>query len=263
MRLNKYISTHSSLSRREADEAIKDGKVAIKNVTVRDFIDVDEDTNVYLNGNLLKPKGENLLTVLIYHKPKGELVTKRDDRERRTIYKSIPNRFKSFKPIGRLDMASTGLLLLTDNNKMLNAFMHGTLERTYILKLSGKISEACKKAMDEGIHIVGKKGAHEKTKMDEITIKPFKKYYILKEGNYSKIKVTLEEGQNRELRRFFGHFDLDVMDLHRVSFGDINLDNLKEGKNRFATRKEYDYIKGVIRKSEGKKEKSDKKKYYR
>lgn len=91
-------------SRREADELIKSGKVSVNGRVVMDFKDVGDDDKVRVNGRLIKPKSS--FSVIVYNKPKGELVSKHDDRGRRTIYDSLPSGFKGFVPVGRLDFAS-------------------------------------------------------------------------------------------------------------------------------------------------------------
>jgi len=112
-RLNKFISHNTNYSRREADELIKAGKVSIAGRVVSDLAtSVDEDDKVRINGRLIKLKKE--FTVIVYHKQKGELVSKKDDRGRKTIYDTLDKKFAKFVSVGRLDYASEGLLLLTD-----------------------------------------------------------------------------------------------------------------------------------------------------
>ncbi len=259
MRLNKYISHNTKYSRREADKLIEEGRVQVNGKQVKDFsYRVGPDDKVVLNGRLIKPKSLHEMTVIVYHKPKGELVTKKDPRGRKTIYDSLPKRFSHFIPVGRLDYASEGLLLLTDSPGAADILMRSNLERVYNLKIRGSITGAMEKAMREGLKIRGKKGAHEKSKIEEMEFAPFYAYQILKnEPNYSKIRVAIGEGKNRELRRFFAHFDREVLDLHRVSFGGISLNNLPKGKTRFLTQREYDDLHAFIKASEraGKEEK--------
>ncbi len=122
MRLNKFISHNSAYSRREAETLIKNGAVKVGNKTVKEpFYEVKDNDRVYINGKPLKKK--RTFTVIVYNKPKGELVTKKDDRGRRTIYHTLPQKFRHFIPIGRLDFATEGLLLLTDSPKVAKALM--------------------------------------------------------------------------------------------------------------------------------------------
>ncbi|WP_457592443.1 pseudouridine synthase [Hydrogenimonas sp.] len=257
MRLNKFISHNTKYSRREADRLIEEGKVQVNGKQVTDFsYQVARNDKVVLNGRVVRPKSMHEMTVIVYHKPKGELVTKKDPMGRKTIYDSIPKRFAHFVPVGRLDFASEGLLLLTDSPRAADILMRSGLERVYNLKIRGSITAAMEKAMQSGIRIKGKKGAHEKSRIDEIEFAPFFAYQIVKnEPNYSKIRVAIGEGKNRELRRFFAHFDREVLDLHRVSFGGISLNNLPKGKTRFLTQREYDDLHAFIKAQQ--EEKSD------
>ena len=249
IRLNKFISHNTKYSRREADRLIAEGQVEVNGKKVTDLATkVSRDDKVKVKGRLVKPRPLHEMTVIVYHKPKGELVTKKDPRGRKTIYDSLPKKFTHFVPVGRLDFASEGLLLLTDNPKVADMLMRSDLERVYNLKIRGSITPAMEKAMQEGIKIKGKKGAHEKSEIEEMEFAPFYAYQILKnEPNYSKIRVAITEGKNRELRRFFGHFDREVVDLHRVSYGGISLNNLPKGKTRYLTQREYDDLHRFIK----------------
>ena len=238
-RLNKYLSHNTKYSRREADELIKNGHVKIKGKVVTDLSTrVQKGDKVYLKGRFVHPKNE--FTVLVYNKQKGELVTKKDDRGRKTIYDSLSRRYHHFIPIGRLDYASEGLVLLTDAPDVATALMTSNLERVYYLKIKGSVTEAMEEAMKRGLHAdVATKGAHPKSEIVSMDFAPFLWYKIQKEsGGYTKLKVAINEGKNRELRRFFGYFDADVMDLKRVEFGGISLD-IPPGKSRFLTKTEY------------------------
>lgn len=251
MRLNKYLSHNTKYSRREADELIKNGHVKIRGKVVTDLSTrVQKGDKVYLKGRFVHPRNE--FTVLVYNKQKGELVTKKDDRGRKTIYDNLSKRYHHFIPIGRLDYASEGLVLLTDDPKVATALMTSNLERVYYLKIKGSITEAMEEAMKHGLHAdVATKGAHAKTDIVSMDFAPFLWYKIQKEsGGYTKLKVAISEGKNRELRRFFGYFDADVMDLKRVEFGGISLD-IPAGKSRFLTKTEYHslhtYLQGLTK----------------
>ena len=239
IRLNKYLSHNTRYSRREADELIKNGHVKIKGKVVEDLsTKVQKGDKVYLKGRFVHPKNE--FTVLVYNKKKGELVTKKDDRGRKTIYDNLSKRYHHFIPIGRLDFASEGLVLLTDAPDIATTLMTSNLERVYFLKIKGSVTETIQEAMKKGLHAdVATKGAHAKTDIVSMDFAPFLWYKIQKEsGGYTKLKVAINEGKNRELRRFFGYFDADVMDLKRVEFGGISLD-IAPGKSRFLTKTEY------------------------
>jgi 23S rRNA pseudouridine2605 synthase len=99
-------------------------------------------------------------------------------------------------------------------------------------------------AMREGLVLDdARAGAHEKSKIYSMEFAPFAHFEIRAEGkNFSKLRVTIREGKNRELRRFFAHFEAKVLDLKRVSFGGIDLNNLPTNKTRYFTRREYDDV---------------------
>lgn len=248
MRINKFISHNTNYSRREADELLKAGKVSINGRVVSDLsTEVKDSDKVRIGSRLIKLKKE--FSMIVYNKQKGELVTKRDDRGRKTIYDSLPRGFSKFISIGRLDYASEGLLLLTDAPAIAQALTTSDIEREYYLKVKGEVTQQVITAMQEGFYAKdATKGAHAKTKQISMEFKPFLAYKIISQsGGYTRLKVIINEGQNRELRRFFGYFDLEVMDLKRVSFGRVSLDQLGSGKWRYFTNSEYDDLRDFLK----------------
>jgi 23S rRNA pseudouridine2605 synthase len=241
MRLNKYIAHHSSYSRREADKAIQDGYVRVDGeIQDNPATQVDEkEVIVYVSGKQVTPRDK--YTVIVYNKPKGELVTKSDPKGRRTIYDGLESKYKHFIPVGRLDYATEGVLLLTDASKIATALMNSNLERIYKVKIKGEITPEMEAAMLNGMTIDdATAGGHSHSKITSMTFAPFIGYKIQKnEHNYSVLKIAISEGQNREIRRFFAHFGTDVADLKRISFAEVELNNLPTGKTRFLTRSEY------------------------
>jgi len=244
-RLNKFISHNSRFSRREADELIKAGKVSIDGKVIGDLATkVNDKTIVKVNGRTVKVDYNRASTVIIYNKLKGEIVSKNDPQGRTIIYDTIGRKFSHFIPIGRLDYASEGLLLLTDDPKIATAIMTSNLERVYKIKIEGEVTKAMILAMDNGITLDdATAGAWDNTKTVNMEFAPFLGYDIqTNTAKYSKLKVAISEGKNRELRRFFAHFGAKVVDLKRVSFGGINLNNLPSGKVRYLEREEYDNL---------------------
>ena len=240
IRLNKFLSHNTKHSRRDADRLIQEGRVKMKGVVIEDLSKkVYKGDKVYLNGQFVHRKNE--FTVLVYNKLKGELVTKRDDRGRKTIFDNFSKRYHHYLPVGRLDFASEGLLLLTDSPEVATILMESDLERVYYVKIKGAVTDVMEEAMKRGLHVdVATKGAHSHTKIISMDFKPFIAYKIIRnDPNYSRLRVTISEGKNRELRRFFGYFDAEVTDLKRVEFGGISLDTLNPGKHRFLSKGEY------------------------
>lgn len=252
MRLNKYISHNSKYSRRDADRLIEEGEVTINRKVIKEFgYEVEYDDFVEVKGRAIKVRTE--LTVIVYNKPKGVLVTKRDDRERTTIYHKLPGKFRHFIPVGRLDYASEGLLILTDSPDVADKLMKSSIPRTYNLKIDKPLTQEMIDAMRDGLMLNdARAGGHEKSRITSMEFAPFDSFELRSEGkSFTKIRVTISEGQNRELRRFFAHFGAEVLDLKRISFGDIGLNNLPTNKTRYYTRREYsdlyDYLKQIDR----------------
>jgi len=248
MRLNKFIAHYSTYSRREADKVIQDGYVYVDGeLEDNPATQVDErHVKVVVSGKKVMPSDQ--FTVIIYNKPKGELVTKNDPRGRRIIYDSLDNKYKHFIPVGRLDYATEGLLLLTDASRVANLLMTSSLERVYKVKVKGPITEAMEMGMKKGLDLDdASAGGHELSNVTSMHFAPFFAYQIIKnKGDYSVLKIAIGEGHNREVRRFFAHFDAEVVDLKRLSFGGIELNNLPTGKSRFLERSEYVHLREFL-----------------
>ncbi|MGP1561236.1 MAG: pseudouridine synthase [Helicobacteraceae bacterium] len=240
MRLNKRLAVLAGCSRRKADELIFSGAVSVdKRRVVNPGFDAPDGAQISLNGKTLKPKDG--YTAIIYHKPKGELVSTKDDRNRRTIYDTLGAKFKSFMSVGRLDYASSGLLILSDSRAVVHKLESSRLAREYNVKFKGALTREMEEAMQQGLFLEDAlKGAHQKTKIKSMEFKPFLGYKILNQtALHTRLRVSLNEGQNRELRRFFAHFDRELLDLARVSFGEFFLNGLPAGKFRFFSKDEY------------------------
>lgn len=248
MRLNKFIAHNSKYSRKEADKLIKEGLVKINNkVVLEDWSEVGVDDKVFVKGKRIYKKSE--FSVIVYHKDKGELVSHKDERGRALIFDSLPKEFRHFNPVGRLDYASTGILLLVDSPVIADFLMQSNLEREYYLKIKGTITKEVINAMENGLEIVNSlKGAHPKSKITNLSLKPFLEYEIFgSSGGYTKLRVIINEGKNRELRRFFAEFDLEVVELKRVAFGRVDLGILKPKKYRFLTNSEYEDLRSFLK----------------
>ena len=248
MRLNKFIAHYSTYSRREADKVIQDGYVYVDGeLQDNPATQVDErHVKVVVSGKKVVPSDQ--FTVIVYNKPKGELVTKNDPRGRRIIYDSLDNKYKHFIPVGRLDYATEGLLLLTDASRVANLLMTSSLERVYKVKIKGPVTDAMEMGMKKGLDLEdASAGGHELSGVTSMHFAPFFAYQVIKnKGDYSILKIAIGEGHNREVRRFFAHFDAEVVDLKRLSFGGIELNNLPTGKTRFLERSEYVHLREFL-----------------
>ena len=250
IRLNKLISHNSRYSRREADKLIEEGEVSIENKVVTDMgTKVTPDAIVKVKGRTVKIDKTRASTVIVYNKQKGEIVSKKDPQGRKTIFDTLAKKYSHFLPIGRLDYASEGVLLLTDDVNIANELMHSKLVRVYKIKIAGPVTPSMETYMRNGLTLNdATAGAFEGTKITSMHFAPFDGYNIISNGaNFSKLKVAISEGKNRELRRFFAHFETPVADLKRIDFGGITLNNLPSGKSRFLERKEYTDLREYIK----------------
>lgn len=239
MRINQFLSHNTKFSRREADELIKQGRVKIGRKVALLSDKVAESDKVFIDSREVKLQSQ--YTLIAYHKPKGELVSKSDPRGRRLIYDTLEAKFRHFVPVGRLDFASSGILILSDSAKIATALAQSKLTRIYNIKVDGKITPRILDAAQQGLSVAdARAGGHKNSKIVAMDFAPFEFFEIIKESKSgTKIKVGINEGQNRELRRFFAHFGLGVLDLCRVSFGFASLNALPSGKWRYFDKKEY------------------------
>jgi 23S rRNA pseudouridine2605 synthase len=252
VRLNKFISHNSKYSRREADKLIEEGRVSLNNIIVTNMATkVNNDDMIEIDNKKIWHNPNKQYTVIVYNKQKGEIVSKNDPQGRKTIFDTLPSKFSHYMPIGRLDYASEGVILLTDDVVIANELMHSNLERIYKIKIAGAITSNMELAMKNGLNLDdATAGAHKNSKIKSMEFAPFNGYNIQKNtNNFSILKVSISEGKNRELRRFFAYFDTPVKDLKRIDFGGVTLNSLPSGKTRYLERKEYqnlrDFIKGM------------------
>ena len=155
VRLNKFLSHNSNYSRREADKLIEEGRVKINGKVVTNLATkVSPNDDVQIGKKTIKEDKNKIYTVIVYNKPKGEIVSKKKDPQgRKVIYDSLDNKYKHFLSVGRLDYASEGLLLLSDSVEVVNALMHSDLERVYKIKVNGLITKPVEQAMQSGLEV--------------------------------------------------------------------------------------------------------------
>ena len=122
--------------------------------------------------------------------------------------------------------------------------MKSNLPRVYNIKIDKILTQEMIDAMQNGLSLKdATAGAHEKSKITQMDFAPFEAFVVRSQGkNFTKLRVAITEGKNRELRRFFAHFGANVLDLKRVSYGPFSLNNLPTGKTRYLTKKEYEML---------------------
>lgn len=225
VRLNKYLAQCGVASRREADRMIEEGRVDVNGQTVDSLgrlIDPEKDV-VCVDGRSVRPS-EGVVYVML-NKPRGYLVTMKDPFGRPTIMNLLPRLRVRMFPVGRLDLDSEGLLLLTNDGDLANRLLHPRyrVSREYRVQLRGQADLSRLKRLEKGITLDGKRTA------------PARIRVLRRRKTETLLKVTLWEGRKRELRRMFEAIGYPVAELKRVRFGSLSLGNLRKGEWRFLT----------------------------
>lgn len=224
MRLNKFLSHHGICSRRDADILIKEGRIRVnQNIMQTPYI-VQQDDKVYVDGVLISEKPTP--KVWIYHKPKGLVTSHKDEQGRPTVFnQENVKRLGRVISVGRLDLNSEGLLLLTNNPDFAHEAEHPKNEwkRIYKVRVFGNVNYPELDNLKNGITI---DGVH----YNSVDIEYDKPSNSLNQW----LLVTLVEGKNREIRKIFNHLGLQVNRLIRLSYGPYQLGNLKLGDLKLA-----------------------------
>ena len=222
--LNKFISQTGICSRREADKWIDAGKVKINGVVAKKGNRVGETDEVTVDGKPLKNKPKQVYIAL--HKPPG--ITCTTDLKDRTNIIDFINYPQRIFPIGRLDKPSTGLILLTNDGDIVNDILRveNNHEKEYLVTVNRPITPQFIKRMSNGLPILGTRT---------------KKCVVERRGKMG-FKIILTQGLNRQIRRMCEVLDYQVLTLKRVRIMNIHLDNLKVGKWRNLTEKEFNEL---------------------
>lgn len=237
MKLFKFIADSGLLSRRRAQEEIKNAMVTVNDELILDpFHDINIKDDVRYDQK--KVKQRNRFTTILLHKPKGYISTKSDEKDRKTIFELIPSKYY-LNHVGRLDKDTTGAILLTDDGQLSQFLMHpkNKIEKEY-LAVSDKFLD--KKTIDKikrGIFI----GSNQKGKAKIISQEKIK--------NRVEIKMILRQGKKNEIRRIFKFLDLKLLSLKRERIGEILLGDLPKGSWRELSKKEIKYLQRIRSKS--------------
>jgi 23S rRNA pseudouridine2605 synthase len=243
MRLHKLLADLGYGSRRKMEEWIQQGLVKVDGETAHIGQVVTGQEKISINGN--KPinlkayehQQRQLPEVCIYHKPAGEIVTRIDPENRRTVFRALkrPENGK-WIAIGRLDLQTEGLLIFTNSGELANLMMHPRYEvpRVYAVRILGRLNEAQMQQLIDGIEL--EDGIANVLNIREISDP---------EGNTANnwYEITLMEGRNREVRRIFEFFGITVSRLIRTRFGTLNMPgHLKRGKTLNLTEKQVRFL---------------------
>lgn len=232
-RLQKFLSECGIASRRAAEKLIKEGYISVNGCVVRDMgVKVDTDIDIVrYKGAIVKKSIEKVYIML--NKPKGYITTVNDEFKRRTVMELVKGVGVKVYPVGRLDYDSSGLLLLTNDGDFTYRLTHPGHEvnKVYEVRINGFPDENSIEKLRTGVVIDGRS-----TSPADV--------YVLNTGeNYTVLKFIIHEGRNRQIRKMCSTIGHEVIDLNRVSIGDIKLGNLKAGEWRYLTPAEISCLK--------------------
>lgn len=234
MRINKFLAERGIASRRQADKMIEAYRVTINGTLASLGDNVEEGDEVAVDGRVLSFEDVKL-EYYIMNKPKGYVCTVSDDRGRKTVMDLLPEGIGRVFPVGRLDYATEGLLLFTNDGDLAFRLTHPTTEvpKTYMARIEGTLTEKDLNPIRSGVEL------------DGVLTKKCKAHIVETNKAYTKVHVTITEGRNRQVRRMFEAIGKNVEFLKRVSIGQLKLKGLDRGQMRPLTETEIAYLKGL------------------
>lgn len=232
IRLQKFMSDAGIMSRRAAEEEIKNGNVSVNGhvAELGTKIDPRNDVVSYRGKRIRYEKKE--YTYIMMNKPRGYLCSTTDDRGRKCVTDLLDGVEARVYPVGRLDLISEGILILTDDGELKNRLTHPkhTIGKVYRVKVAGKVNSEQMEILSSELVIDGYK------------IQPVTVTISGEDESGTVLKMTLFEGRNRQIRKMCEAANLTVKRLSRISIGNLKLDGLPVGKWRYLEKNEVDYL---------------------
>ncbi|HON42109.1 MAG TPA: pseudouridine synthase [Bacillota bacterium] len=236
-RIAKFLARSGVASRRACEQLVASGRVTLNGVLVTTpatFIDPERDV-VAVDGQAVHPATDHIYLAL--NKPRGVVTTARDTHHRPTVLDLIPDMGRRIYPVGRLDMDSDGLLILTDDGELAFGLTHPSRHapKTYLVRLQRRVTSDDLARLAHGI------------RLDDGPTLPAKAR--LADGTGKLIEIEMHEGRKRQIRRMFASLGNRVFRLTRTRFGCVELGRLLEGSYRELTREEVDGLKRLLQQS--------------
>lgn len=230
VRLQKYIAACGVCSRRNAELLILDGKIKVNGKIVTELgTKINSDTDVVeFNGKSLKP--ENEFVYILLNKPIGYVTTAKEQFGRPTVLDLVKNIKYRVLPVGRLDMYTSGAIILTNDGEFINRVTHpkNEVNKTYNATVRGIVSSEDVRRLEEGVEIENYTSGKAKVK-------------ILKTDeskNISRLQITIHEGKNREVRKMCEAIGKNVIALHRCKIGNLDVKDLKIGEWKYLNKED-------------------------
>jgi 23S rRNA pseudouridine2605 synthase len=238
IRISKYFTDCGVMSRRAADAAVENGEVKVNGVTavLGQKVTPGVDTVTWKGKKIVPPATPAKLTVML-NKPRGYLTTLSDDKGRHTVAELVADAGVRLYPVGRLDMDSDGLLILTNDGDLANTLSHPSheIDKVYLAYVDGHVTAEQMNGMTRPIEIDGKL-----TSPAQVRKAAYNQFETA-------LEVTIHDGRNRQVRRLCEREGLHVRKLTRVAEGSLLLGDLDEGKWRRLTDKEIRALKASRR----------------
>jgi 23S rRNA pseudouridine2605 synthase len=232
-RLQKYLSRCGVSSRRAAEQMIEAGRVTVNGLPAQlgQRVDPARDT-VDVDGKTVTAEPEKVYLML--NKPRGFVTTLSDEKGRRTVRELVADCGQRVYPVGRLDMDSEGLLLLTNDGEWTNRMTHPSheVDKTYLVWVTGASADAAEQLARP-------------MELDGYRLRPAKVREVTRTPAYALLEMTIHEGRNRQIRRMCEQCGMTVTRLRRISEGPLQLGNLETGKWRYLTEKEQKLL-GIL-----------------
>ena len=216
-RLNQYLASTGVASRRAAEDLIRAGRVTVNGEVAGLAVRVGPGDDVRLDG---QPLVAQATQVLLLHKPAGVVTTARDTHGRRTVLDLVPDGVRLF-PVGRLDRDTTGALLLTNDGNLAHRLMHPRhgVPKTYVADVCSRPADAALEQLRRGLEL------------DDGPTAPAQ----VERAGPSRIRITIHEGRNRQVRRMCEAVGHPVIRLHRERYAGLGVDDLEPGAWRMVT----------------------------
>ncbi len=235
-RLQKYLANQGIASRRKAEEYILQGKVKVNGKVVLELgtkINPQKD-KIEFEGREVKKQEKK--TYVLLNKPIDYVTTVKDQFQRNTVVDLVKNAGENLLPVGRLDMYTSGALILTNDGNFIYHITHPKheVEKTYTVTLRGKVTNEEVEKLKQGVII------EESYRTKPAKVKILK---IDEEKNISRLEIIIHEGKNRQVRKMCEAVGKKVVALHRSKIGNISVKDLKIGQWRYLSKEE---VKGLM-----------------